>query len=424
MDKIKILGVCYEDPEVKIGGMGRHVGELYRHMAMRDDVDIHLLTSGPDVGPKQHDGYTKHYTDKLVAYKPRNPNLPSHLFADIQAARTLMKLLAEGATWDVVHIHDWNCVQVGRAMRDALGIPMVGTMHLSLTHLMETGGVYDQGVTEDELYTMQMEGHLVADTDKLILCSWAFARIVRQVFMIERPVDVIPNGIDVGYWRPVEASEDFKDMYGIPRGRKIALFVGRIADMKGIREILEAVEAEDNGYCIVLCGDVNADTDEIKESWDVTVKIRELEARYPNRLRWVGFHNDETLRKFYSIANVGLMPSVHEPFGIVALEFMAMGVPLICSERDGLREIVIDGDGEEYALIIEPTAKQINQALKQISPWSTGSDLAIQGFRRAKQFDWHTVAKQTVEVYRRVVHDHADRCNNSKEYQQAQSPGC
>lgn len=409
-DKLKILGICLEDPEVLIGGMGRHVGEIYRAMAKRDDVQISLLTSGPDEGPKIHDGYIKYYTDKLVAWKPQDPNLVSHIAIDIQGLRTILKLVAEGTRWDLVHIHDWNCIQIGRAIRDALQIPMIGTMHLCLTYLMETGGVYERKLQEDELYTMQMEGHLAADTDSLILCGEAFADIVEKTFMLQRHIDIIPNGIDLSIWNPDV------NLPPIKSSRPVALFVGRIADMKGIRPLLDAVAAEDTGFQIVLCGDVNADTDEIKENWDVTKKIRALEKKYPERLAWIGFQKDNMLKALYKSATVGIMPSIHEPFGIVALEHMAMGLPLISTEVDGLGEIVVDEDGEEYSLIIPPGSPQaINAALKMCKDITIRRTLINQGLKRARQFSWDEVAAQTIKVYERAHHDCINRSNSSKE---------
>lgn len=406
-NRLRVLGICYEDPEVLIGGMGRHVGELYKAMARRDDVEIDFLTTGPGEGPKQHDGYWKHYTDKLVAFKPKTPDLVSHLAIDIQAFRTILRLAASGKRWDVVHIHDWNCVQLGRAVRDAFNIPMVATMHLCLTYLMEQGGVYDQKPSQDEIYTMQMEGHLAVDSDRLILCTRAFRGIVERVFMLERKIELIPNGIDLNEWHPDVRMRPLP--FQLP-DRPIALFVGRVADMKGIRVLLDAIEERDTGYCVVICGDVNADTDEVKEGWDVTKRIRKLQKRFPERVQWVGFRRDEELKQLYRRAAVGIMPSIHEPFGIVALEFMAMGVPLICTEVDGLGEVVVDEKGREYALIIPPgKATAINLALNLCKDKSVRMELQDLGFERAKHFDWDFVAKQTMRVYMEVAHDSFNR---------------
>jgi len=396
-----VLAICYEDYDVMLGGMGRHVHELYRFMARRNDVRIDLLTAGPGEGGEQ-DGYRKFTTDKLICYKPKGPDLSSYLFTDIQAFRTMTRLLAEGRRWDVVHIHDWNTVQLGRAMRDALGIPLVATMHLSLTHLGDTDIFFPKPrrIPQEYLYCMQQEGHLVSDSNELIVCSRAQAKIISETFMVYRPMCVIPNGIDLDEWRPANGDgERARSQHHLPE-REVALFVGRIADMKGVRAILNTVEAEDNGYCVVLVGEVNADTEEQKEAWEVTRKIRLLEGEYPERIRWVGFRKGAELLDLYACAAVGLMPSLHEPFGIVALEHMAMGVPLICTEVEGLGEVVAEGD-EEFAMIVRPNSSEdLNLALAELRDTKKREELIHSGLDRVKSFEWPTVAAETMGVYR------------------------
>lgn len=377
-------------------------------MAERDDVEVDLLVSGKDEEPKSYFGCTKYQSDKLICWKPKRANMAALLVSDIQLAKTLAKLLAQGKTWDVVHVHEWNAVQVARMARDALGVPMVGTMHLCISQLMmEDSCPSDmQKWDEGEFYLMQQEGHLVVDSDEIILCSNAYEQMARKMFMTDRPINVIYNGIRTEEWcEDKRLAQKVWKHFGLPDDRPVALFVGRIADMKGVREILKAVRRWDNGYCLVMAGEINANTEEDKERWDVTHLLRKTEDKYPERLRWIGFQDDETLRGLYSLAEVGLMPSLHEPFGIVALEFMAMGVPLICTEIGGLKEIVCHKDGAEYAFIIRPSKPgDIHRALKflRTNP-KARKNLKELGLKRAQDFDWSVAAAQTVDIYKKVL---------------------
>ena len=186
--------------------------------------------------------------------------------------------------------------------------------------------------------------------------------------------------------------------------KPIAMYCGRIAEMKGIREILTTIETwDDCPYLPVLVGDVNANTDEECEGWDVTQKIRELEKA--GRLRWLGFQDDRALHGLYSLADIGLMPSSHEPFGIVALEMMAAGLPLISTEVDGLGEIVTDEDSNEYSLIIGPkNPRQIRQAMQHLWGHSEAcEELRALGLERLSAFTWEKAAEQTVNLYRKLV---------------------
>lgn len=439
-DKLRVLAICMEDPEWILGGMGRHVRELYRHMSQRDDVEIDLLTAGPHEGVMDYQGYRKHHNDHLVCYKPRFPGMSSLLTMDIQVLKTFMRLVLEGRRWDVVHVHEWNSVQAARFVRETLQIPMIGTMHLCITKLSQMEDcptdsrqqgsfvrnllqkipwlpVRKNGFTEDYIYLLQQECNLITNPEELILCSEAYVKMARQVFMTERPINMIYNGIDLNVWNPQAGDGDrARRKHELPLDRPIALYVGRIADMKGIRPLLSAIEREDTGYCLVISGEVNANDDEAKESWDVTRKLRRIERYYPERLRWVGFHQDQELRDLYAVADVGIMPSIHEPFGIVALEFMAMGVPLIATEADGLGEIVANGE-EEYAMIIAPRADDIIESLRILRASGARQQLRELGLRRVRDFDWNVAAEQTVVVYREALNaahqQSADRHANS-----------
>jgi len=381
---MNILMVCMEDPWDILGGRGVAVREMSQALA-KQGHEVTVACSGEKGGKIK--GVRKVVSDKLICWKPRNANVSSLLAMDVQMFRSIAKLLATGERWDVVHVHDWDAVQTGRCIRDALEIPMVGSLHLSMTYLNRDG---QATITDDLLYCMQQEAHLVADSDALIVSSAAYADLVRRHFMVERKVDVVPNGIDTKWWKA----------NGTPRAENLALFVGRIAEMKGVREILEAVEAGTD-YMVWLVGEVNANTEEEKESWPLTRKIRALEAE--GKLSWMGFKDHKELRKLYSMATVGLMPSVHEPFGIAALEHMAMGVPLISSERGGLREIVVDKQGAEYALIIEPDPQQIRAALEMCKDEGVRKSLSAAGVKRAREFSWPAAAEKLVEIYRRVA---------------------
>jgi glycosyltransferase involved in cell wall biosynthesis len=403
---IRVLAICQEDPHNLLGGMGMHVRELYRAMARREDVEIDLLTAGSGEGVIEIDGYRKHQSDKLVCWKPRSPNLAALLSADLQLARTLTQLLAQGRRWDVVHTHEWNTIQIARMARDALQVPLVGTMHLCITRLAQVDAAPAGVPSECDLYLMQQEGNLVCDPSELILCSHAYVRQVRETFMTDRPINMIYNGIDRERWfRQAGDGDRARFQHGLPKERPLALYVGRIATMKGITSLLDAVEAEDNGYCVVVCGEVNANSEAEKEGWAVTKRLRSLEACYPWRFRWLGFRHGQELLDLYAAADVGLMPSIHEPFGIAALEHLAMGVPLISTEADGLGEVVVDG-AEEFGIIIPArSSRAIVQALQLRRSLSDEQveGMRREGYRRCQAFTWERAAEQTVKVYHQAT---------------------
>jgi glycogen(starch) synthase len=402
-EKLRVLAICQEDPAWILGGMGMHCRELYRSMARRGDVQIDFLTNGPGEGCAEYLGYAKHQADKLVCYKPKTAGMSSFLFSDLQMARTLTQLLAQGRRWDVVHMHEWTAVQLGRMARDALRVPLVGTMHLCITRLamvedpesMRTIGQWP----EIEFYLRQQEGNLISDPDATILCSKSYVRTVRETFLTRRPIEMIYNGIDPEVWRPGAGD---KTRTGIRNDRPVALYVGRIATMKGIVPLLEALESGDLGWRVVIAGEVNANSEEEKESWGVTKRLRDVEATHPERLRWVGFKHGQALHDLYELADAVIMPSIHEPFGIVALEAMASGCPLLATEVDGLGEIV----NKDCAQVLEPgSARSIVAGLHALRDHRLRRKLRARGLERIRAFSWQQAAAQTVDVYRRVVQD-------------------
>jgi len=406
---IRVLAICHEDPAWILGGMGMHCRELYRHMSKREDVHVDFVTNGPGEGCETYKGFRKWQADKLVCYKPKNAGISSFLFADLQIARTLSKLLAAGYRWDVVHEHEWTSVQLGRMMRDALGVPLVGTMHLCITKLamvedpacMATIGEWP----EIEFYLRNQEGNLIADPDETILCSHAYVRIIRETFLTERPIHMIHNGIDPAVWNPGAGDGvRARAQHELAADRLVGLYVGRIATMKGILPLLEAIESGDLGWQCVLSGEVNANSEAEREAWEVTQRIRALEASHPERLRWVGFHHGQALHDLYAAADAVLMPSTHEPFGIVALEAMASGAPMLATDVDGLGEIVTDELGGEYAMIVPPgDARSIVAGLRALRDPRVREQLSRLGLERIRAFSWEAAAEKTVDVYRQAL---------------------
>lgn len=173
--------------------------------------------------------------------------------------------------------------------------------------------------------------------------------------------------------------------------------------MKGIEPLLEAIEQEDTGYLTLLVGAVNANSKEEADAWGITKRIKALQEAHPERLRWLDYQTGQDLKDLYACATIGLMPSIHEPFGIVALEMMAMGIPLISTEVDGLGEIVADGSNE-YSMIIPPNRPDhILQAMKILKAEDVRLELRELGLKRVKDFSWEEVAAKTVDVYRQAI---------------------
>lgn len=452
-----MLAICAEDPDKISGGMGRAVGELNRALAKRDDVEVDLLTIGPasidgrgNARPfVEFQGFRKWTFDTLIPQKPRSPSIRAVLQVDVLWMSRLLEMVHSGYRWDVLHANEWSSMQVAQIASRVLGIPIVSTMHLCLTSLWdldkpmkvprrtkkllteyreaqtpenvepltkkqrkefrEISVVQKAANFEADLWISNQEGKLCVETEELILCSHAYCEIAETYFHINSILGkspfMIPNGIDLGAWHPgagdAYRARETHDKIG---WRPIALFAGRIATMKGISYLLQAVTDEDTGYQIVLAGDVNADIGE--EDWYVTQWIRALEAKYPNRLAWVGFQHDQELKDLYAAAECAIVPSITDPYNIVLDELWGSGVPAIATDVDGMGERVRDEEGEEYALIIPPRdSKAIRKALHEMKDEKVRDHWRAQGLKRVQdpRFNWDQIAEQVTEVYRQTI---------------------
>lgn len=227
-------------------------------------------------------------------------------------------------------------------LRELLGIPIVTTFHLFQHQVMQVEKLVP---TEQVMFSVVMEGNGLCASDRVIVCSKSMEDYIGAGFGMEhRPVKRIPNAIEPHEFdvEPVDFKCD----------KPVVLFSGRLSKQKGIEQLVDAIELTDR-YFFVVMGRIPAI--EGGENHPYAVKLRELEAKHPDRLRWLGHIEGPDRFRWFKRADVGIVPSLCEPFGIVALEFFAAQTPLVTTAVDGLSEFV----NEENAFII-PNASPEN----------------------------------------------------------------
>jgi glycosyltransferase involved in cell wall biosynthesis len=221
------------------------------------------------------------------------------------------------------------------------------------------------------------------------------AKQVSDVFGVPpSKIDVIPNGVDVSHL--IDTTFDraaFRAQYAQPDER-IVLQVGRVVGEKGVFTLLDAIPlalAEVPKVRFIVVGSGPA----LEEA-----RKRAAGHRWPSRVLFTGFVADEVRNRLYQVADAAVFPSIYEPFGIVALEAMALGVPVVSSNAGGLAEVVDD----QTAVVVEPDSAQslargIVAALRHPDPARTDRAKV----KATTQFTWGSIADETVSMYRRML---------------------
>jgi glycosyltransferase involved in cell wall biosynthesis len=278
--------------------------------------------------------------------------------------------------FDVIHAHDWTTFRAGLALRRATGKPLVA--HVHITEFDKSGGSYaDPGV-----YALEREGFHGAD--RLIAVSRRIASTCAARYGVDPTrIRVVYNGAD--------AADGLPEPLSLPR--PLVLFLGRITLQKGPEYFLEAARrvlevVPDAHFVMAGTGDLLPRMIE-----------RAAEQGIASRVFFPGFVDRERAAALYAAADVFVMPSVSEPFGIVPLEAMHHGVPVLVSRESGVAELV------RNALKCDPwdverMASLITAALRY--PALSGA-LEEHGREEAARCDWAAAAASVESVYREIA---------------------
>lgn len=397
----------WEFPPHNSGGLGTACFGLAKEL-VREGVDLRFVL--PRKYPVAHSGATVVFADdanpltgeqaekfasgyinedRLKFLRGEYPDLqygPS-LFDEVLRYAALSPLVALQHMPDVIHAHDWLCYPAGIAAKRATGAPLV--VHVHATEIDRTGHYNPSNpITEIERRGMH-------EADRVLTVSEHTKNIIVNYYGVDpNKIDVVYNGVD-SEGDSILPEDEGKDVVSKLKeeGWSIVLFVGRLTIQKGPDYFLEAAKkvlAHKPKTLFVITGSGDMERQIIDRCAYLGIG---------DKVIFTGFKRDKDLGKLYKSADLLVMPSVSEPFGIVPLESLINGTPVLISKQSGVSEVIRNALKADFWDINE-IANKIIAVLEHPSLHET---LYTEGGREARAQVWSRVAERCIMVYKKLV---------------------
>jgi len=390
------------------GGMNVYVRDLSRELGRRGIyVDVFTRLQKPAL-PKVSEALGQRCR---MIHLPAGPEAPydknlvfDHLPEFVEGVTGFTQ--EEGIAYDLIHSHYWLSGWVARELRESWDSPVIQMFH-TLGRLKNTVA---QSEEEMEMARrIEVETEIMAFVDRIVAATAVEKAQMTQLYGANpAKITVIPCGVDLSLFRPIPMDEA-RERLDICERKHMVLFVGRIERLKGIDTLLEAMAIvvrdfpnwqEEICVCIVG-GDASEDSAIVDKEMQRLQDLR-AELGIADLVTFLGAQAQDALLDHYSAADVVVMPSYYESFGMVALEAMACGTPVIASQVGGLSFTVQNGvtgflvpDRDPPALAEKITLLLKDQALR--------NKLGTQGIEWAQQHSWAKIADQVISLYSDLV---------------------
>ena len=391
-DSMKIAMITWEYPPIMIGGLSVHCKGLAEAL-VRAGHEVDVITASHNLTEYENiNGVNIHRVNPIGHHNFLN-------WASFMANSMVKKLGMLGApSYDIIHCHDWMTYFVGTSVKHLLNKPYIQSIH-SMEY-GRCGGIH----SEDSRVINEIEWLSTYESNAVITVSNSMKHELCSMFNVPHDkVNVIYNGINPEEFDiPMDNHEknEFRKSFGVQPHEKMVLFVGRLVYQKGVEYLIKAFpkileQHPDSKLVIAGAGDMRGYLEEL--AWNMG---------YGDKVVFLGFIDGMTLKKLYRTTDVAVIPSIYEPFGIVALEAMAGGAPVVVSDVGGLSEIIQHEYNGVRAYIKNPDS----------IAWGVNRILSDEGFRNwivnnAKhdvytKYSWDAIAQNTINVYNESISKH------------------
>ncbi|MGE5396169.1 MAG: glycosyltransferase family 4 protein [Chitinophagales bacterium] len=387
---MRVAILAWEFPPRVVGGLAMHVYDLSTTMAEMG-VDVTVVSCNDGTSPEQEEIQGVHVI-RVNPYDLSSRDITSWaLQLNVAMLEKVVQKANKEGVFDIVHAHDWMVAYTGRALKYAYQTPLIATIHA--TEYGRNNGLHN----DIQNNISNIEWWLTYEAWKVICCSGYMIDEVRRVFNLPSDKLVhIPNGVHPSRIRNRKIPDGFRNRFALPY-EKIVYFVGRLVREKGVHVLIDAA-LKILTYCpdakFVIAG---------TGPYEGYLRNKAHDLGLGNKMLFTGYLNDEDRDILYLIADAAVFPSLYEPFGIVALEAMAAGTPVIVSDSGGLTETVsnnIDG-----LLCIAGSSNSLaDRILEVLHNQVLAKRLSDAAYKKViEQYDWRIIAGKTIEVYEAVI---------------------
>lgn len=386
------------------GGMNVYVRELTRYLGRRGvHVDVFTRSQDEHVPQVLHDlGY-----GNRVVHIPAGPEYPMPK----KELATYLPKFAEGIQnfahekgihYDLIHSHYWMSGIAAQQLKEAWGVP--------IAHMFHTLGLMKNRVAQSEAemegeYRIQGEYQVLDAVDCVVAATLAEQSQLQFLYRADKNcIRIIPPGVDISHFYPIPTDEA-RSVIGVPGDHPMLLFVGRIEPLKGVDTLIRAIaHMRTTGitdryphYLAVIGGDPNA-AEEAMSSEMSRLQQLSRELGLEDLVLFLGKRAQSSLPYYYSAADVLVMPSYYESFGMVALEAMACGTPVVASQVGGLAFLIQDGvtgfvvPGGDYLALSDRLTQLLSQP-------ELRERLGKQAAEYALAYSWENIADRVLQMY-------------------------
>jgi D-inositol-3-phosphate glycosyltransferase len=390
------------------GGMNVYVRDLTRTLG---SLGVHV-----DVFTRSQDEHVPHvlhdlgYGNRVVHIKAGDEvplpkeELLSHIpefTAGIEEFTSIKSL-----QYDLIHSHYWMSGLAALELKRQWNLPVMQMFH-TLGLMRQRVARPDEEVDGD--YRLEGEKRLLREADCIIAATVAEKAQIQWLYQADvEKIGIIPPGVDLSRFYPIPEDEA-KEVIGIPPCDQVVLYVGRIEPLKGIDTLIEAIAHmrgnggfDEQSFCLAIIG---GDPDSTREERTVEMKrLQELCHLHglDDLVTFLGKRDQDLLPYYYSAAEAVVVPSHYESFGMVALEAMACGTPVVASQVGGLAYLVQDGV-TGYTVPSSDVGALAGRLGDLIRDGGLREKLGRQAEELAQEFSWEIIARQIRDQYQELI---------------------